>query len=355
MEKNETSVLVTGVGSASLGREIMKAFQSAPTAYRIIATDMSPLSVGLYEASKKYLTPPATSLEYIEELLKISKKEQVDVIVGGSEPEILTIARNKEIFEENNIKVLSNSIDIIEKCSDKFDVIEYLNSNGIKTPFTILYTKKKDIELVKDFPVIVKARTGSGSRNVYLVNDKEELYFYCENLKKYGQEPIIQEHVGNFEEEYTIGILYLDEGAVCTSIAMKRVLKGGLSTRQISTNPLTNKTYIVSSGISQGLFSKFEKIRKEGEKIAAAIKVNGPINIQCRNTKSGIIPFEINPRFSGTTGSRCLVGYNEPHMFTRYALFGEIPKKIDYKEGYVMKDLQERYISLDEINKIEHE
>ena len=355
MEKNETSVLVTGVGSASLGREIMKAFQSAPSTYRIIATDMSPLSVGLYEASKKYLTPPATSSEYIEKLLKISKKEQVDVIVGGSEPEILTIARNKKIFEENNIKVLSNSIDVIEKCSDKFDVIEYLNSNGIKTPFTILYTEKKDIELVKDFPVIVKARIGSGSRNVYLVNDKEELYFYCENLKKYGQEPIIQEHVGNFEEEYTIGVLYLDEGAVCASIAMKRMLKGGLSTRQISTNPLTNKTYIVSSGISQGLFSKFEKIRKEGEKIASAIKANGPINIQCRNTKSGIIPFEINPRFSGTTSSRCLVGYNEPHMFARYALFEEIPKIIDYKEGYVMKDLQERYISLGEINRIEHE
>ncbi len=355
MEKNETSVLVTGVGSASLGREIMKAFQSAPSPYRIIATDMSSLSVGLYEASKKYLTPPATSSDYTDDLLKIAKKENASVIIGGSEPEILKIAKNKEIFEENNIKVLSNPIDIIEKCSDKINVIEYLNSKGIKTPFTILYIEKKDIEFIKDYPVIVKARTGSGSRNVYLANDKNELYFYCENLKKYGLDPVIQEHVGIFEEEYTIGILYLDEGAVCTSIAMKRMLKGGLSTRQISTNPITNKTYIVSSGISQGLFSKFEKIRKEGEKIAAAIKANGPINIQCRNTESGIIPFEINPRFSGTTGSRCLVGYNEPHMFTRYALFGEIPEKSEYKEGYVMKDLQERYISLDEINRIEHE
>lgn len=354
MIENQTCVLVTGVGGASLGREIMKAFRLAPTSYKIIASDMSPLSVGLYETSNKYLTPPASSSNYVDAILKISKKENVEVIAAGSEPEIEVVSKNMKIFEENNIRVLSNPWPVIQRCSDKYNLIQYLNSKGCNTPNSILYSDEKNLDEIEKFPVIIKPRIGSGSRNIFIAHDVKEISFFCNYLKKYGFEPIIQEHVGNYDEEYTIGVLYLDGGKICTSIAMKRILQGGLSTRQISVNPFNQRKYVISSGISQGLFSEFDEVRREGKKIAKIVEANGPVNIQCRKTESGIIPFEINPRFSGTTGSRSLVGYNEPHMFCRYVLFDELPKMVDYKEGYVMKDLKEKYISIDDINKIKN-
>jgi carbamoyl-phosphate synthase large subunit len=79
-------------------------------------------------------------------------------------------------------------------------------------------------------------------------------------------------------------------------------------------------------------------------KIASGLDVNGPVNIQCRKTDDGIIPFEINPRFSGTSSPRSLVGLNEPDIFCRYKLFGIIPSEINYKYGYVVRGLVEKFI-----------
>ena len=68
----------------------------------------------------------------------------------------------------------------------------------------------------------------------------------------------------------------------------------------------------ISSGISQGDIVEFEPVRTTAEKIAEALGSIGPLNIQGRWNGSQFIPFEINPRFSGTTPMRALAGFNEP-------------------------------------------
>ncbi len=352
MKKSEISVLITGAGGAgSLGRELMKAFNLAKQKYRIVVTNSSPISVGLFETNRGYVVPPATSRNYIQVILDICKKEKIDALVGGSEPEIEKLVKNLKIFEENNIVVLSNSLNVIRLCSDKLRLINFLTSKKILCPKTFSFIEDHDINKIDSYPVIIKPRKGSGSRNVFLANDKSEAKFFANYLKKYGSCPLIQEYVDSHNEEFTIGVLYVDDGKLITSIAMKRILEGNFSTRQIIQLPHTKKKSIISSGISQGFFDNYEEITKSGEKIAEVLKANGPINIQCRQTENGLSIFEINPRFSGTTASRSLVGHNEPDMLCRYRLFGEtvMPK---HKVGYVMKDLREKYISLDNINKL---
>ncbi len=352
MQITEVNVLVTGVGGGSLGREIMKAFKMSDHKYRIITTDMLDNSVGLHETSNSYVIPSASSADYIDSLLKICKKENVHAIAAGSEQEIEKISKNISIFEETGIKVLSNPWKVIERCKDKFSLTNFLSKKNILCPKSFLYHEETDVDKVESFPVIIKPRTGSGSRNVFIANDKQEAVFFGNYLIKYGFEPLIQEYVGSHEEEYTIGILYADEGKLVTSIAMKRILEGGLSTRQIVQIPNTKEKFVVSSGISQGLFEDFKEIRDAGVKIAKSLEANGPINIQCRKTDLGIFPFEVNPRFSGTTGSRSLVGHNEPDILCQYRLFNEIPEKIIHKNGYVVKDFHEKYISFDDAKKI---
>lgn len=349
---NEIPILITGVGGGSLGREIMKSLRMVEKNYKIIATDMSKNSIGLFDTKFRYIVPKASSLNYIETILKICKNEKIQVLIGGSEPEIEIIAKNKKIFFENGIKVLSNSWDVIKKSADKFEVIKLLNSFGIKCPKTKIFQTNEDLEEFSSFPIIIKPRFGSGSRNVFIAYDIDDARMFCTYLKKYGQEPIIQEHIGNFEEEFTIGVLFDDGGKLCTSIAMKRILEGGISTRQISVNPIDNQKYIISSGISQGYFDDFEEIRKFGEKIALKLNSMGPINIQCRKIKNEIVPFEINPRFSASVAVRSKVGHNEPNIFLRYKLFNEIPKNVAIKSKLVLKDFTEKEIELSEIENL---
>ena len=313
---------------------------------------MSEYATGLFENDSSYVIPPANADNYLESIVKLCKEEKIEVIAPGSEPEIEKIAENQKIFEENGIKTLTNTWDVIQKCRDKFSIIEVLNSKGISTPESFLFKSDLDVERIKKFPIIIKPRLGSGSRNVFLANDKEETIFFANYLKKYGSEPIIQEHIGDYENEFTIGVLYADNGNLITSIAMKRVLNGGLSVRQSIVNQETNEKFVISSGISQGFFDDFEEIKKIGVKIARALNSDGPINIQCRKTADKIIPFEVNPRFSGTTASRSLVGYNEPDILCKYRLFNEKPSIKSHKIGFVLKELSEKFISIEDTKKI---
>ena len=147
-----------------------------------------------------------------------------------------------------------------------------MRSKSIRCPKTYNF----DIELlnkIDTFPLIIKPRKGSGSRNVFLCHDKDEAIFFGNYLKKYGNDPIFQEHIGNYSEEYTIGTLYADQGKLSVSVAMKRILEGNLSTNQISTSPYSGKKFVVSSGISQGYFDSFPELCSYGEKIAKMVKI----------------------------------------------------------------------------------
>ena len=350
MSDSEIRVLITGAGGAgSLGRELMKSFHLASQKYKIIATNSSPISLGLFETSFGYIIPKASSPQYIKILLKICKKEKIQAVVGGSESEIETIARNMKIFSENGIEVLSNTIDVIELCSDKYKLANFLSTKKNLSPKTIIFKNKSDFEKFESFPLVIKPRSGSGSRNVFIANDIDEASFFCNYLKKYDMEPLIQEYIGDHENEFSVGILYAEDGKLTTSIAMKRMLEGGLSTRQVSFSNNSKKKYVISSGHSQGFFDEFKDVTEAGIKIAKMINSNGPINIQCRKTENGISVFEINPRFSGTITSRSLVGHNEPDIYCRYKLYGEIPEKVQHKIGYVMRDFNEKFFSLKQI------
>ena len=90
-----------------------------------------------------------------------------------------------EMLEKKGYK-LFNSISAISKCDDKMLTHIALSDSGIKMPTTISSTLcyrdngnrdylKKVIDVI-GFPMIVKENYGSLGKQVYLINNKEELY-----------------------------------------------------------------------------------------------------------------------------------------------------------------------------------
>jgi carbamoyl-phosphate synthase large subunit len=55
--------------------------------------------------------------------------------------------------------------------------------------------------------------------------------------------------------------------------------------------------------------------------------------------------FEINPRFSGTTSIRAMMGYNEPDLLLRRHLRGEaLTPRFPYRSGMVLRSLGETLV-----------
>jgi len=342
-------VLVTGSGGAgTLGREIIKSFLMLPDIYEIIATNSDSLDLSLNNEVKMQQIPNSSSSDYIEKMLKICKEEKIQAIAPGSEPETEIISKNSLIFSEENIVTLTNKYSLVKLCNDKQSLSEFLISKGIKSPKTFLFEEISE-KMVSNYPLLIKPTIGSGSRNVFIAQNFEELSFFRKYLIKQKIKPIIQEYISGIDNEFSIGLLYCKGGKLTTSIAMRRNLHSGLSTRSVIKSK-QNESLIVSSGISQGYFDDFPEIRKKAIDIASTLNSDGPINIQCRIKDGELYVFEINPRFSGTTASRALLGCNEPDILTKFRISGDVPKNTTYKHGYVMKDFLEKFVPKNSIN-----
>ena len=343
------TILITGVSGGGVGRQCMKALALSNKDYKIITADANPCSLGLFDSVKSYVIPLAKDPGYIESILKICKENNVQVIIPGSEAEMVWLSKNKNILDKNNILLLTNDSLVIELCHNKSKTNEFLESKGFNVPYSYIPKNKNDITDKTKFPVIVKPyKGGGGSKGVFIAQNSEELSFFIDYIMKQGLSPMVQEYIGSPEEEYTVGVISSLKGEILGSIALKRIVKGTLSSRYSIKDHKKDETYVVSSGVSQGIVDNYDDIRECAEKIAKELGSKGPLNIQCRKTDKGIYIFEINPRFSGTTSIRALCGFNGPDTLIRKHLLGEKIEKMNFKKGIILRDLDNFYIDNEE-------
>lgn len=234
---------------------------------------------------------------------------------------------------------------------DKWATVVFLREQGFCFPNSLLVHTEKEIPRNFYLPAVIKpAIGGGGSNNTFLVQDVGELEFACRYLVQQDKVALVQEYVGTPEDEYTVGVLSTLEGELVGSIALRRYILSGLSNRIQIPNRTRRKDLspilAISSGISQGVIDDYPEVRQVCERIAKALHSKGPINIQCRFVDGKLYPFEINPRFSGTTYIRALMGFNEPDLLIRHYLLGEVlPRPVRYKFGRVVRGLVERCVT----------
>ena len=66
---------------------------------KVICTDMSNLAPSIYEADKFYIVPRMTAPGYIDVILDICKKEQIDGVLSLIDPELSLLAENRDKFK----------------------------------------------------------------------------------------------------------------------------------------------------------------------------------------------------------------------------------------------------------------
>lgn len=344
---NTINVFVTGVGGGGHGEQILKALKMARTNYSIIGGDISPYSKGLFEVHHGYILPPATDPDYIASILKICKRHDVSALFHGSEPELKVMSANRDILEAHGLFLPINPDHVIETCMDKIKVSDFLRRKGFHFVNFRKIVSLQGLEDFDVFPAVLKPSVGSGgSADTFLAQNKEELLCFGRYLFSIYPEFIIQEYVGNPDCEYTVGVLISMDGQLLNSIALKRYILSSLSNRLKVENRTQNRklgnTLAVSSGISQGEIGPFPEVTKQCEEVALALGARGPLNIQCRLVDERVHIFEINPRFSGTTSLRAMVGFNEPDVLIRKHVLNEkIEPHFKYGSGVILRGLSE--------------
>jgi len=299
----------------------MEAVRLAGLRCCIIAADSDPGAPGLYRADVGVVLPRGDTAEYVDEVVRVCRRYKVDAVLVGSDAEVLTIARAKELVErETGAKVLVSPPEVTAICCDKWITAQFFQTHDLRHPDTFLPPGSGEWAFNGQlaFPVVIKPRFGTGSQDIFIVNDVSELSVFLRRVK----DPIIQEFVEG--DEYTAGLVRTADGEVLGPITMRRELKAG-------------STYRAWVG-------EYPDIREEVLRIVDALKPLGPCNVQLRKTKKGVVALEINPRFSSSTVIKARYGLNEPELTLKTLVLAESVAPPKLTRGVALRYWNEVYV-----------
>mgnify|MGYP004646905657 FL=1 len=264
----------------SAGRrvELLKDFRkSMDEDDRIIAADLSRLAPALYVADAHYLVPRIDAPDYLDTILDICCRENINAVTTLIDPEIELLAQNRARFEEIGVEVLAPYAETAELCFDKFKMYQYLTAHGVPTPdtwgdYASAMAAVENGSLA--FPVFVKPRTGSGSVGARKVQDADTLKALCEA----DSSLIIQRLMcGDLDAD-----VYID------TISHKAV--SAFSKRKLETK---------IGGASKTISFKDEKLFDFIRRITELLKFNGPVDMDFFYQDGTYYLSEVNPRFGG--------------------------------------------------------
>ncbi len=244
----------------------------------VVATDASTLGPAIYDADKYYIVPPINQSGYIDIILDICKKEQINGVLSLIDPELSLLAENEELFKSIGTTIIGSSYELCEMALDKMQMYEWLKSHGYNCARSWM-NKDEFYKAVESgevtYPVFVKPYRGSASISISKAYDSETIEF----LFSHEDDLMIQEFLDGQE----IGAdVYIDliSGEVVSIFTKKKIkMRAGETDKAVS---FKDKT----------LFALIEKFVVE-----AGFK--GQIDIDIFEVGSNYYISEVNPRFGG--------------------------------------------------------
>lgn len=284
---------------------------------RVVGTDCSAYAPALYETDNHYIVPRMTSPDYLDVILDICKKEQIDAVLPLQEDELYLIASNRNLFIEKGITPIVSTPETIELCRDKYVFYKHLKSNnlpalqscGSLAEFQSCLDKKE-----MDFPVFVKPIRGCGSIGIQKVNNMELLSVLC----KYSEEDmLIQTFSKGKEFGADIYVDMLSHKPVSIFVKEKLRMRAGETEKSVSFKDA----------------KLFDLIRKT----VSAFELSGPVDMDIFCIDGNYYISEINPRFGGGYPHAYSCGVNFPKLIANNISGKENADTIgQYEDGICM-------------------
>jgi carbamoyl-phosphate synthase large subunit len=287
--------------------DIVTAFARAGA--RTIAADANRLAPALYHADEHELVPRIDDPSYVPVLAQLVRAHDVALIVPLTDLDQELLAASRD--ELAPALVLLPDADVCRALGDKWLAHLLFEERGIPTPPTWL---PEDVPARAEFPLLVKARVGFGSRHIYRARNRSELEFFL------SYSPVVSMVQSVCRgEEFSIDVFCDLEGRCLNAIPRTMIeSKGGESIK--------------------GMTIKDPELIEVGRAVAETIGLVGPANIQCFREHDGTHRVtDINPRFGGAFPLPTAAGSRYPELAIALAN-GERPEPRlgDFREGVVM-------------------
>ena len=286
--------------------DVVTAFARAGA--RTVAVDANPLAPAIYHADAHAIVPRIDDPAYLPALQELVAVHDVRLVVPLTDLDQLLLAERRDELEA---LVLLPDAEVVRRTADKYLTHCFFEGRGIPSPPSWL---PEDVPGNVEFPVLVKARFGFGSRDIYRAHDRRELDFFLEYSPA---ESFVQKVCAG--EEFSIDVFCDLESRCLNSIPRTMIeSKGGESIK--------------------GMTIKDRELIEFGRLVAEELGIRGPANVQCFRVADGRHEVtDVNPRFGGAFPLPRAAGSRYPELALALAR-GERPEPRvgDFRDGVVM-------------------
>lgn len=209
------NIIITSAGQrVALVRDFKETLVRFYAEAKVFTTDMNPeLAPAAYVSDGCFEVLRVTDENYISQLLDICKKNEIGMIVPTIDTELLVLAENKKLFNDNDIIVCVSDLDFIKVCRDKRNTGDFLEKHNIRVP-------KAVDKYNPTFPLFAKPYDGSLSTNLHYIKNAEELtQDILDDPKLLFMEYIDKETY----KEYTIDMYYGTDNCVKCIVPRERI------------------------------------------------------------------------------------------------------------------------------------
>ena len=308
MNFRQYNIGISCIGSG-VGQSVINSLRLSSLPFYTVGLGTNPMAFGAYECDTFDYTPNIYAEGYIDQLIIKCKEHKIDLLFPGNDDEVLLYAQNSEKFSANGIKAIFPDETLVALCRDKKRMSAELGK------IADVFVKSFEPGEVQDalntcklkFPFIAKPRGGYASKGIEIINNNSD-------LQKITPAHIVQElalpskadpnhefymkqlarNVNPQVSEISIQLVYSPEGNLMGSMCSYHKLSNGI--------PIEILPYD-----EPYLWEVVDKLTPA----LLQLGLKGPLNIQGRLTDEGLKIFEMNPRFTGITGLRALMGFNE--------------------------------------------
>ncbi len=233
--------------------------------------------------------------DYVDALRKTVEERDIDLVFACLDPEVVLLSRHRAEFPEGVLQIPPDRA--VEIAVDKLATHRFPRERGFGTPDTHAVESVADAPGMVareglSFPLVAKPRRGFGTLGMETIRSPEELVLLARI-----EGPLLQAHAAG--EEVTVD-LFANEGRVVSAVPRVR-----LATK--------------SGQIYKGRTERDETVITEVKRLAEALELHGPANVQCFRNGGELLFTDVNPRTSGGLTLTTEAGVNIPLLALKLA------------------------------------
>ncbi len=355
--QRKMKLLITSAGSL-VGQNILDALEDKRNCIEIVGINSEAVNPRNFRYDRSYLVPRLEEgLPFKKAFLDILQKEDPDMILPGRDVDATFLAEARDVHPDLKRKIPLGSTHLTIMMLDKWLSYTYAAHNRLPFADSYLYSGLQDAGGLQNFldshpfPLLIKPRRGFGSLDVRYVLTREQIDGLLAGAE--NDEILFQEYLGpmrDFDEysrQLQFGIPLFFQVPENNQFAAQTVISmdGNMADVFVSVNTMVLGRAEYSRRVD---IPEVEGITREYARALTRDGWYGPLNLQYKQDRQGSWKvFEMNPRMTGTTSARYMMGYDEIGILTDFFLPElKLPNHSkDKPAGVVFKYLKDYFVS----------